>query len=79
LDLYHRLCALFIAKRLYFELAKKSFQRQVVYRTATLASLITNLLFGVLRASILIAVFNAQTAPVANFSIQDTITYSGLA
>jgi len=65
--------------RLYFELAKKSFQRQVVYRTATLAGLITNLFFGVLRASILIAVFNAQTTPVANYSVQDTITYSGLA
>ena len=44
---------------LYLELAKKSFQRQVVYRTATLAGLFTNMFFGVLRASILIAVYNA--------------------
>jgi len=64
--------------RLYLELAKKSFQRQVVYRTATLAGLITNLFFGVLRASILIAVFTAQTTSVANYSVQNAITYTGL-
>jgi ABC-2 type transport system permease protein len=64
--------------RLYLELAKKSFQRQIAYRTATLAGLITNLFFGVLRASILIAVFNAQTTSVANYSAQDAITYTGL-
>jgi ABC-2 type transport system permease protein len=64
--------------RLYLELAKKSFQRQVVYRSATLAGLITNLFFGVLRASILIAVYNAQTSSVPNYSVQDAITYTGM-
>jgi viologen exporter family transport system permease protein len=64
--------------RLYIELAKKSFQRQVAYRTATLAGLITNMFFGVLRASILIAVYNAQTSSVPNYSVQDAITYTGL-
>jgi hypothetical protein len=37
--------------RLYIELAKKPFQHQVAYRTATLAGLITNMFFGVLRVS----------------------------
>jgi ABC-2 type transport system permease protein len=64
--------------RLYLELAKKSFQRQVAYRTATLAGLITNVFFGVLRASILIAVYNAQTNSVPNYSVRDAITYTGL-
>ncbi len=64
--------------RLYVELAKKSFQRQVAYRTATLAGLITNLFFGVLRASILIAVYNAQTISVPNYSVRDAITYTGM-
>lgn len=64
--------------RLYLELAKKSFQRQVAYRMATLAGLLTNLFFGVLRASILIAVFNAQTSSVASYSVQNAITYTGL-
>ncbi len=64
--------------RLYLELAKKSFQRQVAYRTATLAGLITNMFFGVLRASILIAVYNAQTSSVPNYSVRDAITYTGM-
>jgi ABC-2 type transport system permease protein len=64
--------------RLYFELAKKSFQRQVAYRTATLAGLITNMFFGVLRASILIAVYNAQTSSVPDYSVRDAITYTGM-
>ena len=63
---------------LYLELAKKSFQRQVVYRTATLAGLITNMFFGVLRASILIAVYNAQTSSVPDYSVRDAITYTGM-
>jgi ABC-2 type transport system permease protein len=64
--------------RLYVELAKKSFQRQVAYRTATLAGLITNMFFGVLRASILIAVYNAQTSSVPDYSVRDAITYTGM-
>jgi ABC-2 type transport system permease protein len=64
--------------RLYLELAKKSFQRQVAYRTATLAGLMTNMFFGVLRASILIAAYNAQTSAVRDYSVQDAITYTGL-
>src|SRR5512135_837966 len=64
--------------RLYIELAKKSFQRQLAYRTATLAGLITNMFFGVLRASILIAVYNAQTSSVPDYSIQSAITYTGM-
>ena len=64
--------------RLYIELARKSFQRQIAYRTATLAGLITNLFFGMLRASILIAVYHAQTVAVADYTVQDAITYTGL-
>lgn len=37
--------------RLYIELAKKSFQRQVTYRSATIAGFVTNLFFGNLRAA----------------------------
>ncbi len=64
--------------RLYIELAKKSFQRQLAYRTATLAGLITNMFFGVLRASILIAVYHAQTTSVPDYSVRDAITYTGM-
>jgi len=63
--------------RLYLEIAKKSFQRQVAYRGATLAGFVTNLFFGLLRAAILVAVYGARTE-VAGYSIDDAITYTGL-
>ncbi|HET7089003.1 MAG TPA: ABC-2 family transporter protein [Anaerolineae bacterium] len=63
--------------RLYLELARKSFQRQVAYRGATLAGFVTNLFFGLLRAAILVAVYGARTE-VAGYSIDDAITYTGL-
>ncbi|MGH2593456.1 MAG: ABC transporter permease, partial [Anaerolineae bacterium] len=63
--------------RLYVELAKKSFQRQVAYRSATLAGFATNLFFGALRAAVMIAVYGAQTS-VAGYSLGDAITYTGL-
>ncbi len=63
--------------RLYIELARKSFQRQITYRSATIAGFITNLFFGMLRASVMIAVYGAQVS-VAGFSRQDAITYTGL-
>jgi len=63
--------------RLYLEIAKKSFQRQVAYRGATIAGFVTNLFFGALRAAILIAVFGAQSS-VAGYSPGDAITYTGI-
>ena len=63
--------------RLYLELAKKSLQRQVAYRGATIAGFVTNLFFGALRAAILIAVFGTATS-VAGYSIRDAITYTGI-
>jgi ABC-2 type transport system permease protein len=43
--------------RLLLELAKKAFQRQMAYRAANIAGLLTNLFFGMLRASVMVAVF----------------------
>ncbi len=63
--------------RLYVELARKSFQRQVAYRGAAIAGFVTNLFFGALRAAVLIAVFGAQSS-VAGYSLADAITYAGL-
>jgi ABC-2 type transport system permease protein len=63
--------------RLYIELAKKSFQRQITYRSATIAGFMTNLFFGMLRASVMIAVYGTQSV-VAGFSLNDAITYTGL-
>jgi ABC-2 type transport system permease protein len=63
--------------RLYLELARKAFQRQVTYRGATLAGLATNLFFGVLRVEVLVAVFGGRPE-VAGWTPTDAATYTGL-
>ncbi len=63
--------------RLYLELAKKSFQRQIAYRTATLAGLVTNVFFGVLRGAVMVALYGA-TQSIAGYTLRDAVTYTGL-
>ncbi len=63
--------------QLFLNLAKLSFQRQLTYRTANLAGLVTNLFFGLLRASVLAALYGSQTV-VNGISLQGAITYTGL-
>jgi ABC-2 type transport system permease protein len=53
-------------------------QRQITYRAATLAGLATNFFFGLLRASVMIALFGARNQ-VEGMSIQAAITYTALA
>lgn len=60
-------------------LARLAFQRQMAYRAANLAGLITNAFFGLLRGAVLIALFNAQTAPVVEgYRIADALTFAAL-
>jgi len=63
--------------RLFGELIKISFQRQMAYRAANLAGLATNLFFGLLRAAVLVALYGARTE-VEGMSVTDAITYTGL-
>jgi ABC-2 type transport system permease protein len=63
--------------RLIWEVAKLSFQRQLAYRSAHLAGLITNLFFGLLRAAVLIALYGAREE-VSGLSLQMAITFTGL-
>ncbi|MCB0091195.1 MAG: ABC-2 family transporter protein [Caldilineaceae bacterium] len=63
--------------RLFWELGKLSFQRQLSYRAANLAGLATNIFFGLLRASVMIALFGARQQ-VEGMTIGDAITYTGL-
>lgn len=63
--------------RLFFELIRRSFQRQMTYRAATLAGLATNFFFGVLRASVLIALYGARKE-VAGIDIQGAVTYTAI-
>ncbi len=63
--------------RLFFELARRSFQRQLTYRAATIAGLVTNFFFGVLRVAVLTAFYGVQ-AEVNGLSLQGAITFTGL-
>jgi ABC-2 type transport system permease protein len=63
--------------RLFWELVKLSFQRQLTYRAAAMAGLLTNLFFGFLKATVLIALYNGRPE-VAGMSLEGAITYTGL-
>ncbi len=63
--------------KLFWEVTKLSFRRQLTYRAATVVGLVTNIFFGLMRAYVLIALYNKQTV-VEGFTIQDVITYTGL-
>jgi ABC-2 type transport system permease protein len=63
--------------KLFWEITKLSFRRQLTYRTAAVAGLVTNIFFGLMRAYVLIALYNNQSV-VEGLTIQDVITYTGL-
>lgn len=63
--------------RLFWELVRLSFRRQLSYRTANWAGLATNFFFGLLRASVLIALYGVRTE-VAGIPLSAAITYTGL-
>jgi ABC-2 type transport system permease protein len=63
--------------RLFIELAKRSFQRQLTYRAATLAGLGTNFFFGMLRVAVMIALYGTSTE-VNGLSLRGAITFTGL-
>lgn len=62
---------------LYGAVARLGFRRQFAYPQATLWGLITNTFFGLLRLSILVALFGSRPQ-VAGFTVQDAITYAGI-
>ena len=63
--------------RLFWEICKLSFRRQLAYRTSNWAGFFTNLFFGLLRASVLIALY-AGRDEVAGISLDGAITYTAL-
>jgi len=63
--------------RLFWELIKLAFQRQLTYRAANLAGLATNFFFGFLRASVMIALYRSEQQ-VAGITLRQAITYTGL-
>jgi ABC-2 type transport system permease protein len=63
--------------RLFWELVKLSFQRHLTYRAATLAGLLTNLFFGLLRAAVLMALYGPRQE-VEGLSAAAAVTFTGL-
>jgi ABC-2 type transport system permease protein len=63
--------------RLYMELARKAAQRQLAYRQANLAGLLTNLFFGALRAYALSALYGVRPQ-IAGYTLEAAVTYTGL-
>lgn len=61
----------------YWHVFKLSFQRQLTYRTANIAGLLTNLFFGLLRASVLIALYGSRLE-VNGITLQGAVTYTGV-
>lgn len=64
--------------RMYWELAKRSFQQQFAYRAATLAGLFTNSVFGVMLSSVYLALYwdQPEGVSVGGFTAQQTVTYT---
>jgi ABC-2 type transport system permease protein len=63
--------------RLYWEVARRSLQRQLVYRTENLAGLFTNAFFGYIRAAVFVAVYQSQSsATIGGYDQQAAVSYS---
>jgi ABC-2 type transport system permease protein len=64
--------------RLYLELARRSFQQQFAYRAAALAGIFTNGIFGIMIASVFLALYQSQasggTTSVEGWTKDQTIT-----
>lgn len=63
--------------RAFWELAKLSFQRQLAYRSAHLAGLVTNFFFGLLRAAVLLGLYGTREE-VAGYTAAMAVTFTGL-
>ncbi len=60
--------------RFYVEVARSAFRRQLIYRWANLAGLLTNIFFGVIFSYVIIALYQHRPA-AAGYSVRDTLRY----
>jgi ABC-2 type transport system permease protein len=61
--------------RVYVEVARRAFRRELAYRTKNLAGLFTNACFGYLRAIPLLAAFQGRPE-IAGYSLADVLTWN---
>ncbi|HLX39022.1 MAG TPA: ABC-2 family transporter protein [Ktedonobacteraceae bacterium] len=63
--------------RFYVEVARTAFRRQLIYRWANLAGLLTNIFFGVVFSYVIIALYHARPV-AAGYNVMDTLRYTWL-
>ncbi len=63
--------------RLFWEITKRALARHLTYRVATITGLITNLFFGILRASVLLALLG-NSSNANGWNAQQIVTYVAL-
>ncbi len=63
--------------KLFSALVVQAFKRQITYRIATVAGIVTNFFFGLLRVAVLVALYGSRN-DVAGISLDGAITYTGL-
>lgn len=61
----------------YFRVAAKSFQKNLAYRTANLAGIITNTFFGAIYVFIYLGLFQGR-GEIGGLELRDTVTYAVL-
>jgi ABC-2 type transport system permease protein len=60
--------------RFYVEVARTAFRRQLIYRWANLAGLLTNIFFGAVFSYVIIALYHARPI-AAGYNVQDALRY----
>jgi ABC-2 type transport system permease protein len=60
--------------RFYVEVARAAYRRQLIYRWANIAGLLTNVFFGAIVSYVYIALFQARPH-AAGYDVQDALTY----
>jgi ABC-2 type transport system permease protein len=61
--------------RLFWEVAKRTFRRYSTYRAAAIGGTVTSTVFGIIRASILLAVLREQDT-IGGFDASDAVTFA---
>ncbi len=60
--------------RFYFAVARTAYRRQLTYRWANLAGLLTNIFFGAIFSYVMIALFHARPV-AAGYNVRDVLRY----
>jgi ABC-2 type transport system permease protein len=63
--------------RLFWEVTRRAFRRYATYRAAAIGGTITSSVFGIIRASVLLAVFRERST-VGSFDAADAVTFAFL-